>query len=232
AQLALTPGQAHSREKLAGLLWGNSGDDQARNSLRHALVALRKALPRTTPPSLAAEGSTLALNSQVVDVDVTAFERHVAEGTPAALEQAVALYRGDLLEGFAVREAPFEEWLAVERERLRGLALAVLRRVLDQQIQAGTTEVAVRTAATLVALASLQEDVHRTLMRLYARQGRRGAALRQYQVCVAILQRELATEPEPDTKRLYQEILQQPVAGSVVTRARSGTRRRREKREA
>jgi predicted ATP-dependent serine protease len=44
-------------------------------------------------------------------------------------------------------------------------------------------------------------------MWLYADVGRRGAALRQYQQCVSVLQRELGTEPEAETKTLYQEIL-------------------------
>ena len=62
----------------------------------------------------------------------------------------------------------------------------------------------------LLGLDPLQETVHRTLMQLYARQGRRGAALKQYQVCVGVLQRELGTEPEAETKQLYQELLRRP----------------------
>jgi tetratricopeptide (TPR) repeat protein len=62
----------------------------------------------------------------------------------------------------------------------------------------------------LLALDPLQEAVHRTLMRLYGRQGRRGAALKQYQVCVGVLRRELGTEPEAETRKLYQELLRRP----------------------
>jgi DNA-binding SARP family transcriptional activator len=81
-------------------------------------------------------------------------------------------------------------------------------------------EPAAHAAARLLAIDPLQEEVHRTLMRLYVRQGRRAAALRQYQACVAILQKELGVEPEAQTKRLYLEILQRaaPAAG-----ARGGT---------
>jgi tetratricopeptide (TPR) repeat protein len=54
-------------------------------------------------------------------------------------------------------------------------------------------------------------------MRLYAAGGRRGAALRQYQACVAVLQRELGVEPEAETQQLYQEILRQrPFQGAVI----------------
>src|SRR5262249_30903277 len=131
----------------------------------------------------------------------------VADGTPAALEKAAILYQGDLLAGLAVAEAPFEEWLLAERERFRELALEGLAKLLVHQRTAGLLEGAIRTALRITALDPLQESVHRTLMRLFVRSGRRGAALRQYQQCVTALQRELGAEPEAETKALYAEIL-------------------------
>ena len=44
AVLALSPGMAATRERLAGLLWGGRPDEQARSSLRQSLAALRKEL--------------------------------------------------------------------------------------------------------------------------------------------------------------------------------------------
>ena len=136
-----------------------------------------------------------------------AFERLAREGTPEALHRVAELYRGDLLEGLGMTEAPFEEWLVGERERLRELALAALARLLAHQLQGSQDDAAQQTALKLVALDPLQEVVHRTLMRLFAGRGRRDAALRQYQVCVDTLQRELSVEPEAETRQLYQEIL-------------------------
>lgn len=208
AYLALRPGQAHPRDKLAALLWGDTGEEQARHNLRQTLFALREALPKAKRQSLLIVGETVALNRNAVNVDVATFERRVAEGSPEALEQAVALYQGDLLEGLAPMAAPFEEWLLAERERLRELALECLAKLTAHQSKAGAVERAIQTCVRLVALDPLQEAAHRTLMRLYARQGRRGTALRQYQVCVGVLQRELGVEPEAETKQLYQEILQ------------------------
>src|SRR5262245_60957595 len=61
-------------------------------------------------------------------------------------------------------------------------------------------------------------------MRLYARQGRRGEALRQYQLCVGVLQRELRAEPEAETQHLYRELLRETAArGSVSAVPRAGT---------
>ena len=226
AYLAVRPDQSHPRDKLAALLWGEKSDEQARGGLRHALVALRRALADAHPPPLRIEGQTLALNSDGVEVDVVTFERRVAEGTPQALEQAAELYRGDLLLGFSVNEPLFEEWLVAERERLREMALAALARLLAQQSKAAGTERAIQTAVRLLGLDPLQEGVHRTLMRLYLRQGRRGAALKQYQVCVGALQRELGTEPEAETRQLYQELLRRPAEVAKAPDARADHRAR------
>ncbi len=159
AYLALRPGQAHPRDKLSALLWGDTPEAQARDSLRHTLGTLRKTLPVTTPPILIGEGHSLALNPNAVDVDVAAFERLVAENTPEAFEQAATLYQGDLLEGLRLEEPPFEEWLLSERERLRELALEALARLLAHQRKAGMTERAIRDRYQANSPAALvQED--------------------------------------------------------------------------
>src|SRR5262249_51078347 len=203
---ALRPGKAHPRDRLAALLWGDSADEQARKSLRQAMYVLRKALGDTDPPSLLMDGETIAINPEAVEVDAAVFEGLVAERTPGALERAVTLYHGDLLDGIGVDEAPFAEWLSSARGRLGGGALEAFTDVLAHQSKAGQTQEAIQTAVRLLAMDASQDTVHRALMRLYAQQGRRGAALKQYQACVAALQRELGTEPEPETKQLYQEI--------------------------
>jgi len=225
--LAVRPGQPHPRDKLATLLWGDRGDAQARSSLRQSLATLKRTFASAAPSSLLLEGKNVALNPEEVEVDVATFERLVAEGTPAALEEAVALYDGELLEGFDPMAAPFEEWLLAERERLRELALQALAKLLRYQSEARAPERAIQTALRLLALDPLQEPVHRTLMRLYARQGRRANALRQYQVCVGVLQRELGVEPEPGTRQVYQEILQHPARSTATPELPAAPRRLR-----
>ena len=222
AYLAVPAGQTHSRDKLAAMLWGDVADPAARASLRQAVFGLRKALGETEPPVLVLSGDSVTLDPGAVEVDAAAFERLLGTGTPAALEEAVRLYRGDLLSGFVVDEAAFEEWLVAERERLRELAVEALARRLAHQRNAGDAETAVQTALRLLTLDPLQEAVHRTLMRLYAELGRRAAALRQYQDCVEVLQRELGIEPEADTKRLYQELLAQRATRSTTARPDPG----------
>lgn len=207
AYLALPPGRFHSREKLTALLWGDTTESQARQSFRQALASLRRILGDREGPWLLTRGDTLALDPKAVAVDVAELEAALADGSRSALGRAGALYKGDLLDGFNVDEAPFEEWRIVERERLREAALEGLAKLLADQTHAGPPEAAIQTALRILAMDPLQEAVHRVLMRLLLKQGRRAAALQQYQVCVGWLQRELGTEPEEDTRQLYQEIL-------------------------
>jgi DNA-binding SARP family transcriptional activator len=207
AYLAVRGGRAHARATLTGLLWADAGERQARQSLRQTMVRLRRALGER-PRALVAQGDTVTLTPAALEVDVTAFEQLVRRGTAEALETAVALYQGPLLDGVHVAASEFEEWLESERARLAELALEALRRLVDRHIKSGRVEAAIQAAARLLALDPLQEEVHRALMRLHARQGRRAAALRQYQSCVAVLQKELGVEPDASTRRLYLEILQ------------------------
>jgi len=219
AYLALRAGRAHTREALTDLLWSGTADKQARQSLRQIMVRLRRTLAGAHRAVLVTQGDTVTVNPASLEIDVVQFERLVRRGTPDALEAAGALYQGPLLDGFRVAEPEFEEWLEGERARLHGLAVDALHRLVSHHDKAGRPEQAVLAATRLVALDPLQEDVHRTLMRLHARHGRRAAALRQYQACLALLQKELGVEPEMETKRLYLEILQR---AAPAGRARAG----------
>ena len=147
AYLAVPVGQAHPREKLASLLWGDTQDAQARGNLRYALSRIGKALPRSARPGLVLDGPSVALDPAIVDVDVARLERLVADGRPEALEQIAGLYRGDLLAGLVLAERPFEEWLTSERERLHELAIQGLGRLLLHQQSAGAAERPFRPAS-------------------------------------------------------------------------------------
>src|SRR5262252_1343849 len=224
AYLALGHGQVYAREHLASLLWGDSSDEEARHSLRQALSHLRKALPRARPEILRSDPDGIVLNLTTLDVDVAAFERFVAEGTPQALARAVELYRGALLEGLNFKEEPCEEWLRAERERLQELAVGALKKLLAHHTETGAGEAAIQIARRLLMLDPHDEAVHRSLMRLYLGQGRRASALQQYQVCLQTLQRELGVEPEAESRLLYQEMLPQRVPAPRMGRPQRAPR--------
>src|SRR5262245_35911731 len=132
AYVALPPGVA-PRDKLATLLWGNTMETTARTSLRQTLYTLRKSLRDADPRPLAVDGETVTLDPNAVTVDVREFELRAAEGTPSALAEAAALYKGDFLEGLTVQEQPFDDWLLGQRERLREVALKSLAGLLEHQ---------------------------------------------------------------------------------------------------
>jgi DNA-binding SARP family transcriptional activator len=102
--------RAHSREKLAALLWPDVPDQSARNNLRHALSKLRKALGdlQAAHPFLCVSGQTVQLDLEAdIDVDVITFSRLLSQPplTQSALEEIVSLYRGDFLEGFSIDDS-------------------------------------------------------------------------------------------------------------------------------
>ena len=53
--------------------------------------------------------------------------------------EAAALYRGPLLDGFSVREPAFEEWLSLERAHLHELAVTTLRTLARQLVERGAS---------------------------------------------------------------------------------------------
>ncbi len=229
AYLALTPGKPQPRNKAATLLWGDKGENQARHSLRQAISAIKKIFSHVSARALVIEGDTITLAPSEVEVDVVLFERCIRDGSPSALERAATLYKGEFLEGLDVKEEMFEEWLRTQRARLRELALDASAKLLSHQLKNNRDEAAIQTALRLLGLDPLQDGVHQILMRLYSKSGRRGAALMQYQRCVEVLQRELGVEPEPETKQLYQDILQRSSRAppTEITRLRQAGPRRR-----
>ena len=125
ACLALPPGSAWPREQLIALLWGDREAEQARGSMREALAKLRRWLGEPSP--LQASRESLALDPRVISIDAVEFDDLLKAGE---LERASELYRGELLQGFGLAEAGFEDWLIVERTRLHDLAVGMLSRLL------------------------------------------------------------------------------------------------------
>jgi DNA-binding SARP family transcriptional activator/predicted ATPase len=206
--LAVT-GHPYSREKLAGLLWGDRPETRAKASLRKSLSSLRK----LCEDALIITRQTVAFNRDSdYWLDVEAFESALAEDDPASqelqpLREAMGLYRGEFLEGFSVRQAlVFEEWVLAERERLRQLAIEALHRLSEACAARGEHAAGIEYTNRLLALEPWQEEAHRQLMILLARSGQQSAALAQYETCRRILAEELGVEPLPETQALYHRL--------------------------
>lgn len=206
AYLAANCGVPQSRAALADLLWGDRFEDQARQSLRQAILRVRKDLGKDWGEALRSDGEDVALSSDHVAVDVDLFERFVAEGTGKSLEQAVKLYNGPFLEGFNLREAGFEEWCQGERTRYGERLAEALSNLCNLQEAGGGTSAAIASAKRLIELDPTRESGHRTLMRLLAAAGQRAQALKQYRICAEYLTKELGVEPDTNTQQLHEEI--------------------------
>ncbi|MBM4440732.1 MAG: hypothetical protein FJ027_09940 [Candidatus Rokubacteria bacterium] len=207
AFLALHPRVPQGRDRLAALLWPDAPTTPARLNLRQSLFLLRRALDPAVGPIVADVDGHIVLDASRVVVDALVFQSAAAQAGREALIAAAELYRGDLLQGLEVAEEPFDEWLTVERERLRETAIQVLGRLLRLHVDNEQPEAAIHVGLRLLAFDPCLEAVHRTLMRVYAATDRRGAAVRQFAACAAALRREFGLTPDGETQRLHREIV-------------------------
>jgi tetratricopeptide (TPR) repeat protein len=120
----------------------------------------------------------------------------------------VDLYRGPFLTGFYLPACPeFEAWATTERQTCERLYLEALTMLIEDQAVKGQYAAAIDCAQRYLETDDLAEDIHRRLIELYAATGERGAALRQFEQCIAILERELGVAPLPETQATYRAAL-------------------------
>jgi DNA-binding SARP family transcriptional activator len=206
--LALAPGHRLAREHVLDRLWPEFEVEAAMNNLHRTLHAARRSLHSPMAPAyLRLEGDAVSLQTPGgLWVDVEAFELAcaVAHETrqPAAYGAALELYGGDLLP-----EDRYEDWVAPRREALRARYVDLLLELAHLQERRAEPWAAIRTLERLAATEPAHEEAHVGLMRLYALNGQRHRAVRQFQVLRHALERELDAEPEPATHRLHAAIL-------------------------
>jgi len=192
------------REHLADLFWPDLPADRGRANLSWMLHKLTTVLPACVE----ANRNTVRFHrSETCWIDIDVFETLTAQGDTQSLQEAAALYRGDLLEGFTLDScAEFQLWLVAERERWRQRVERALNALIVHHAEARACDEALRYARRLLALAPWREGTHRQVMRLFAEQGQRGAALAQYKACCRALKAELGVAPSPETVALYEQI--------------------------
>ena len=185
-----------SRAHLAGLLWSDFYDDQARKNLRQELHRLG-ATPIENHLEVTSEH--VGFRGQI-DSDVEQFRSCAQRG---ASEAALGMYGGPLLAGLELRGAAgFDDWLSAWRETLATERLALLEQLKEAREASGDLRGALEVARTLIAEDEFQERHHRAAMRLHLSLGEREAALQVFGRCRAMLEREFALEPLPETQAL------------------------------
>jgi predicted ATPase/DNA-binding SARP family transcriptional activator len=198
--LAVTS-RPHTRSTLTGLLWGDQPDPAARASLSKCLSNLHDLIG----DAVLIERQSIAFNRNCpYQLDTERFAAGIdASPTPETLQPlqaALALYRGDFLEGFYVRDAAdFEQWVLVQRAQFREAIVQGVHALATFADQHGDLPHAIAHTRRLLSLEPWREEAHRQLMLLLARSGQRAAALAQFETCRRILDAELTVEPDVET---------------------------------
>ncbi len=224
AYLAVEASQSHRRDALAGLLWPDQPQQNARQNLRQALAYLRSALhdrENEERPFILATRETIQFNPQSdYELDTETFTRyyeackhHKHRRMGACLlclqrlEAMVQLYRGPFLAQFFLGDSDaFEEWALLKREWFHLHIVELLSILAYYYERRGDLARAQMYIRQQVDLEPWREEAHRYLMRLLALDGQRSAALAQYKVCCQALQEGLNTTPTDETVALYRRI--------------------------
>ena len=129
AFLALNASPPLRRDRLAGLLWGDRGEVQARDSLRQSLAAIRQAFRGAGLEPVKSGRETVSFDPTGISVDTVAFERLASQ--PASGVEAALLYQGALLDGIDGLTPEFEAWVGPERERLAAIAVRLAEQIAE-----------------------------------------------------------------------------------------------------
>jgi predicted ATPase/DNA-binding SARP family transcriptional activator len=197
------------RAQLSYLLWPDSSEPTARRNLTVLLTQIRHALPR--PDLLVTVDDAIGLNHTAAETDTVALAVLIPQTTGAGrldlLADALRQYRGPFLDGFTLPDsAEFDTWASQERQVWERRYLDALAVLVEGYAANGEYHAAIDAAQRSLAIDELAEDIHRRLIAIYALAGDRTAAMRQFERCVVVLDRELGVDPLPETRAAYEAV--------------------------
>ena len=203
AYFTLTAGTPHRREKLAGIIWPDTIEENARKNLRQELWRIRKALLVQSPKDgeyLIADEFTLKFNREAEYwFDVVQMERPDLD--LQSLIANLSLYQGELLPGF------YDEWITLERERVQAVFDARMEQLLEQLITAERWIAVQEWGERWLALSGVREPAFRALMLASGVRGDTAKVASLYQRCSEELQEQLGVKPSAETHALYEGLL-------------------------
>ena len=207
--------EGRTKEQAGLAFWPDASPTQLRNNFHVTLHRLRKALGNPDWVSLNGERYRIDVGSLVEEFDAATFEREVvaarravkrqAQGATHQLEQAIALYRGDFLDG-----EPAADWHVEHRERLQRMYIDALMELAAQHVKEERHAKAAEVYRRVLARDELHEDALRSLMRALADSGDRSQALRAYKRFSERLRSEMDAEPAKETLRLFERLQTAP----------------------
>lgn len=206
--LAVQRDRSLHREQVLDAFWASLNPSAAGANLRKILFDLRAEFTarqvRTQVVTLAED---MVVLSPEMSLDIDEFRScaraaRFAQSRLDLYEEAIALYKGDLL-----IEDRYAEWTAGPRQELRDLHNDLLIEISQLYAAAGKLELAAERLERLLQADPLNEDANRLMMRVYAEVGSRQKAHRQYKTFRAALRREIGAAPSEDTETLIRDIL-------------------------
>jgi DNA-binding SARP family transcriptional activator/class 3 adenylate cyclase/tetratricopeptide (TPR) repeat protein len=199
--LALHP-EGVGRDQVAELLWGDSPDRQARQSLRQAILSIRKHLKPSNTDLLEAERDFLRLGPSSVRVDVQEFLHHANSNSPFSLSLATDLYKGELFGSFVLGLETFDSWLESARARLRLKAAELFEHQISYLNSEGHYAEALVAAERLVGLDTANEASQRLLIRQIAAHRGRNAAIEHASIFAEHVKSHYGAKLEAETLQL------------------------------
>lgn len=203
------------RESLSEVLWADQPETISKKNLRQTLWHLQSAFKEFKNSSrleLLIEDGWIHIRlptdfwldtaefEQVFNVVYHKQALELSREDFDAMQYAVNLYRGDLMEGW------YQDWCIFERERFQMMNLTLLDKLVQYCEIHHNCDAGLSYGWQILRHDHAYERAHRQLMRLYAMSGDRTQALRQYQRCVDALRAELGVEPSAGTQQLYKQI--------------------------
>jgi predicted ATPase/DNA-binding SARP family transcriptional activator len=215
--LALAPEQRMHRDRLLELLWPDRDASAAANNLHQALHVARREMtdPQHDAPVLLLRDGLVVLHGDgPVETDVRRFRALAAHAwttrTLDDLANALAAYTGELLP-----EDRFEDWTSGPRDDLRQGFCDLLVAHAVECVRLDRVGEAFGSLRRALEADPLHEPAAREHMRLLADQGRRSEALALFEQLRNGLAEAYGTDPDPESRRLFRDLL----AGSVDTAA-------------
>lgn len=173
------------RVKVAGTLWGDVSEAQASACLRSALWRSNR---RGTVIDAQRTHVSLAARFNVDVLEMESVARRVLHGERGTPVEA-RLFREELLPDW------YDDWVIVERERLRQLCLNALERISASLRRGGDVALAIDSALAAVQAEPLRESAYRALIEAHLADGNCSEAVRQYRRLERSLEEELGVGP-------------------------------------
>ncbi len=202
-----------AKDVLMEKFWPESNIEQARASLNVALYHIRKVFKALPHDIICYQNECYYINPKLeLYKDVDEFLIHwrtarISEqnrGMASAVDEyhkALDLYKGDFIEEF-----PYESWISAEKEELQNKYQTILSKLIHYYLEIRDFTRSIQLGKQLIQDDPCMEEIHRTIMQAYLALNWRDQALKQFDKCKKVLQKEFGVPPSPETQALYEKI--------------------------